>query len=70
MSVADTAIIPMQVVVSLGATRLNFAGRPEGNWGWRVRQDQLTAELAQRLAQLTSLCGRERLAVDEHRDML
>ncbi len=71
MSAADTAIVPMQDVLSLGTeARMNLPGRPMGNWGWRVLPDQLDGALAQRLGLLTSLCGRERLAVDEHRDMI
>ncbi len=71
MSVADTAIIPMQDVLSLGTeARINLPGRAMRNWGWRLLPDQLNSALAQRLGQLTSLCGRERLAVDEHRDMI
>jgi 4-alpha-glucanotransferase len=70
MSVADTAIIPMQDVLSLGTeARMNLPGQPMGNWAWRVLASQLTGELAQRLGHLTSLYGRERLSVDEHRDM-
>jgi 4-alpha-glucanotransferase len=71
MSVADTAIIPMQDVLSLGTeARMNLPGRAMGNWGWRLLPGQLTGELAQRLGMLTSHYGRERLAVDEHRDMV
>jgi 4-alpha-glucanotransferase len=71
MSAADTAIIPMQDVLSLGTeARMNLPGQPTGNWDWRVLPEQLTSELAQRLGALTSLYGRERLAVDEHRDMI
>jgi 4-alpha-glucanotransferase len=71
MSVADTAIIPIQDVLSLGAeARMNLPGRPMGNWGWRLLPDQLDDQLAQQLGRLTGLYGRERLAVDEHRDMV
>jgi 4-alpha-glucanotransferase len=71
LSVADTAIIPMQDVLSLGTeARMNLPGRPMGNWGWRVQLEQLTSQPAQQLGRLTSLHGRERLAVDEHRDMV
>jgi 4-alpha-glucanotransferase len=70
-SAADTAIIPMQDVLSLGTeARMNLPGRPSGNWGWRLQPEQLNNDLAQRLGKLSSLYGRERLAVDEHRDMI
>jgi 4-alpha-glucanotransferase len=70
-SVADTTIIPMQDVLSLGTeARMNLPGRAMGNWGWRLLPEQLDSERAQRLGLLTSMYGRERLAVDEHRDMI
>jgi 4-alpha-glucanotransferase len=49
---------------------MNLPGRPSGNWGWRLQPEQLNNDLAQRLGKLSSLYGRERLAVDEHRDMI
>ncbi len=66
MSVADTAIIPMQDVLSLGSeARMNTPGRPAGNWAWRVLPDQLTTELADRLGLLTELYGRVPIDVPE-----
>ncbi len=63
MSVADTAIIPMQDVLGLGSwARLNLPGRAEGNWAWRMRPEQLTIDHAHHLAYLTALYGREPLA--------
>ena len=71
LSPADTVLIPIQDVLSLGTeARMNMPGRSMGNWGWRLQPAQLDNALAQRLGQLTRLYGRERLAVDEHRDML
>lgn len=41
-SVADTAILPMQDILSLdGASRMNTPGTAEGNWGWRFTWNQL-----------------------------
>jgi 4-alpha-glucanotransferase len=41
-SVAHTAIIPMQDLLSLKTgARMNFPGRPHGNWSWRYTEDQL-----------------------------
>lgn len=58
-SVADTAIVPMQDVLSLGSeARMNLPGRLGGNWNWRLLPDQLRPDLAQRLADLTELYGR------------
>jgi 4-alpha-glucanotransferase len=71
MSAAETTIIPMQDVLSLGTeARMNLPGRAMGNWGWRVLPGQLSTEIAHQLGRLTSWYGRERLAVDEHRDMI
>ena len=59
MSVADTAIIPMQDVLGLGSeARMNFPGTTEGNWCWRFVPDMLTAEIKDRLKELTALYGR------------
>ena len=70
-SPAETAIVPMQDVLALGTTaRMNLPGRAMGNWGWRLTEEQLDPALAQRLGRLTSVYGRERLAIDVHRDML
>ena len=58
-SVADTAVFPLQDVLALGnEARMNFPGRAEGNWRWRVRVDQLRPEIAGRLADLVVRYGR------------
>lgn len=63
MSVADTAIAPMQDVLNLGnEARMNQPGSPMGNWAWRLLPEQLTDDVAQRLALLTALYGREPIA--------
>jgi 4-alpha-glucanotransferase len=59
MSVADTAIIPMQDVLGLGSeARMNLPGATEGNWCWRFAPDMLTEEIKDRLKELTALYGR------------
>jgi len=59
MSVAHTAIIPMQDVLGLGSeARMNFPGTTEGNWCWRFVPDMLTEEIKDRLKELTALYGR------------
>jgi 4-alpha-glucanotransferase len=58
-SVAQTAVVPVQDLLGLGSEgRMNFPGRPGGNWQWRVAASALTADLATRLSQLTRLYGR------------
>jgi 4-alpha-glucanotransferase len=58
-SQANTAIVPLQDVLSLGThARMNLPGRASGNWGWRYREGVLSAELAQRLRNLTNATAR------------
>jgi 4-alpha-glucanotransferase len=59
MSVADTAIIPMQDVLGLGSeAKMNLPATTEGNWRWRFTSDLLSDEIKDRLKQLTILYGR------------
>jgi 4-alpha-glucanotransferase len=59
MSVADTAIIPMQDLLGLDAdARMNRPGTIEGNWKWRLTLEQLTPSLVTKLAEMTRLYGR------------
>ncbi|MBI3407879.1 MAG: 4-alpha-glucanotransferase [Planctomycetes bacterium] len=56
-SSADCAIVPLQDVLDLGpSARMNFPGRPAGNWGWRFTQ--LSQGFLDRLRDLTELYGR------------
>ncbi len=58
---AALAVTPLQDVLDLGnEARMNLPGTEEGNWQWRYAPDQLTDELAQRLAALTGSAGRRR----------
>ena len=59
MSVADTAIIPLQDILGLGSeARMNRPATTEGNWVWRFSSDMLTDEIKYRLRELTTLYGR------------
>jgi len=59
MSVADTAIIPMQDILGLGSeARMNLPGKAEGNWCWRLLPAMLTVEIKRRLKELIALYGR------------
>ena len=65
-SVADWAIAPLQDVLDLGTEgRMNFPGRPQGNWGWRFFASDLTPGLASRLLELNDLFGRRPRTSDE-----
>lgn len=60
-SVADTAIAPLQDVLSLGSeARMNRPGDGDGWWTWRFETWQLGPAHAQRLAELCRLYGRAR----------
>lgn len=59
VSVADTAIFPMQDILGLGAeARMNRPAKKDGNWQWRLLPDQLTPSLAKRLLEMTEIYGR------------
>ncbi|UCD82501.1 MAG: 4-alpha-glucanotransferase [Desulfobacterales bacterium] len=59
MSVADTAIIPMQDLLGLGAeARMNNPSKLEGNWHWRLAENPVTTELTDRLRGMTRIYGR------------
>lgn len=57
-SVANTAILPMQDVLSLGKeARMNIPGLSKGNWEWRALPEQIRS-LDRRLADMTKIYGR------------
>ena len=59
MSVAQTAIFPMQDVLGLGTGhRMNLPGTTEGNWQWRFDWSQVDTGLAERLRELTGRYSR------------
>jgi 4-alpha-glucanotransferase len=58
-SVAVWAIAPLQDLLSLGSeARMNFPGSMEGNWSWRVSEEQLSDELAARMQETNQIYGR------------
>jgi 4-alpha-glucanotransferase len=58
-SEADTAIVPAQDLLELGAeARMNLPGIAKGNWGWRLRDGALTEDLAETLKNITVRYGR------------
>jgi 4-alpha-glucanotransferase len=59
MSVAHTAIFPLQDVLGIGSEgRMNTPGVPSGNWGWRFASGMLTDAARDRLKELTETYGR------------
>jgi 4-alpha-glucanotransferase len=58
-SPARCAIVPMQDLLGLGSgARMNTPGVRDGNWAWRVREEDLTDALAERLRGITAWGGR------------
>jgi len=59
LSVARTAVIPVQDLLGLGEeARMNHPARPKGNWTWQLTRDQLEALPLERLKLLTKMAGR------------
>ncbi len=58
-SIANTAIIPIQDVLNLGAeSRMNRPSTATGNWEWRLSPEALTPDVARRLRDITEETGR------------
>lgn len=58
-SVADTAIIPMQDYLGMGAeARINIPSTLGINWKWRMREKDCTKKLAERIYKMCKLYGR------------
>ena len=54
-SVSDRAIVQMQDYLNLGGeARMNFPGKPSGNWCWRAKKGFMTNSLASRILELTN----------------
>jgi 4-alpha-glucanotransferase len=60
-SVATLFFAQMQDYLELGAeSRINTPGTMSGNWTWRLREGQITSELAHRISDAMRLYGRGR----------
>jgi 4-alpha-glucanotransferase len=58
-SVAVLSIAPMQDFLRLGSqARMNFPGKPSGNWGWRMPADALNPSLVNQIKNLNQLYSR------------
>jgi len=58
-SVAVLALAPMQDILSLGSeARMNFPGKPSGNWTWRMLPNVLSEGLRNRIRETNFLSGR------------
>ncbi|HSL42669.1 MAG TPA: 4-alpha-glucanotransferase [Anaerolineales bacterium] len=55
-SVAVYAVAPMQDVLSLGTeARMNYPSRLGGNWEWRMKEEDMSLRLAERLREFNEL---------------
>ena len=58
-SVANLSVISITDVLGSGAdARMNRTAITEGNWVWRVREDQLTEGVVESLAEMVGVLGR------------
>lgn len=63
-SVAMFSLAPMQDFLNLGTeARMNFPGKPSGNWTWRMTRQALSLELKASIQELNYLYGRKKVAV-------
>ena len=59
MSVADTAIIPLQDLLGAGSeARMNVPGAAFGNWGWRFTWDMIDSDLVTNVREQVECYGR------------
>ncbi|MGH7909866.1 MAG: 4-alpha-glucanotransferase, partial [Thermodesulfobacteriota bacterium] len=59
MSVANICIIPIQDVLGLDEdAKMNRPAKAEGNWQWRLKPDQITSSLIDKLKEITETYGR------------
>ena len=59
-SVADLAVIPIQDYLCLGnEARMNAPSTLGYNWKWRLKKNQITPELIDRIYVMTKLYGRK-----------
>jgi 4-alpha-glucanotransferase len=58
-SVGTFAVAPLQDILSLGTdARMNFPGKPAGNWQWRFTSDMVGKQALDRLGEVTEIYGR------------
>ncbi len=58
-SAADIVIIPMQDILNLDSdARMNFPGKPDGNWTWRFSWSQINDDIKNKITKLVMLYER------------
>lgn len=69
-SVADMVIIPMQDILNLGSeARMNYPGKPAGNWKWRFTWEQMPFGTADKYKYLAELYERPPKPKEEEEDL-
>jgi 4-alpha-glucanotransferase len=69
MSVADTAIFPMQDILGLGhEAQMNKPTVTHGNWAWRFLPEQLTGAITDQLRSMTETYGRRHSPISSDKD--
>jgi len=59
-SVAVFALAPMQDFLELdNQARMNYPGKPDNNWTWRLHEDQLSDHLQERIFEINYLYSRQ-----------
>jgi 4-alpha-glucanotransferase len=65
-SVAMFTLAPMQDFLELGPeARMNFPGKPAGNWGWRMTRTDMSDELRERVKEINYLFSRDHSQTEE-----
>ena len=60
-SIADLSIAQLQDFLSIDSKgRMNVPSKVDGNWQWRLKKEQLTSDLAEKIYSLTKMYGRIR----------
>jgi len=68
--VAVFAIAPMQDFLELGnSARMNYPGRPTGNWNWRMTKSALTHGLAKKIKEINILYRRDQSRVEKEKPL-
>jgi len=60
-SVAFFSLAPMQDFLNLGnEARMNYPGNPSGNWAWRMKEEDLNKDLAEKIKEFNILYSRDK----------
>lgn len=65
-SVPNFVVIPMQDILNLGSeARMNFPGKPSGNWTWRFTWDQVNDDLINQYKEMAEIFERPPGEIEE-----